>query len=210
MRSKAVLALLCAFILSGCMIWDAGYTENKPVVRYSVSPENRVPISYSVEYEVSRNDLVGEPTRKSLTKKIDIALKSTGLFSSVSYGEGGRADSYHVAFKFRVDGMSVEDSMAVGLCSGYTLLLVPTGEVLTFDGSAILMLKGQSMFSTARAEELRDLIWLPLAPVGLVMNVWTAWMWVEDGVVNALVNDVVAEHKRRFLADVDVLEMSDK
>lgn len=95
--------------------------------------------------------------------------------------------------------MTVDDSMAVGLLAGYTFLLVPTVEVITFDVSAVLSLNGKPIYSTAKAEEIRCLVWLPLAPTGLFMNSWTAWHYAELGTVNALVNDIATYHKRHFL-----------
>ena len=129
-------------------------------------------------------------------------MKTTGLFSEVSYGKGDVNDSYHVSFLFRQAGMPVEDSREVGFLAGYTLLLVPTGELLTFDGSAVLSLKGKPIYATAKAEELRCLVWLPMAPVGIFMNSWAAWHYAEQGIVNALVNDIAAYHKRHFLNTV--------
>ena len=152
---------------------------------------------------MDRNDIIAGPETQELRDKIDVALRGTGLFSEVSYGRGDADDSYHVSFIFKQSGVTVEDSMAVGFLSGYTLLLMPTGEVLTFDGSATLSLKGNPIYTTVKAEELRCLIWLPLAPAGLFMNSWAVWHYAEQGTVNALVNDIAEYHRKHFL-DVQI------
>ena len=203
MRSNA---LMIAFLLfcRGCIMWDAGYTSNKPIDKYAMSASEKIPISYSVSLDLARTDIIAAPDVKELTQKIESALRETDLFSEISYGKKDGKDSYHIEFTFRQAGMSVADSMAVGLLAGYSLLLIPTCELLTFDGTAVLTLQGTPIYSTAKPEELRCLIWLPMAPFGVFMNAWTVWHYAEKGTVNALVNDIADFHKRRFLKDVDV------
>ena len=211
MENKAFGLLLMSLALlgglPGCVIWDAGYTENKPVSRYVVPSADKFPITYSVSMIAERDDVFALPEIKGLRKKIEDALMATGMFSEVSYGSKSGQDSYHVEFSFRQAGMPVEQSMAVGLLAGYTLFLLPTGEVLTFDGSAVLSLQGKPLYSTAKAEEIRCLNWLPLAPFGLFMNSWTVWNALETGTVNALCVAIAQEHKRRYLKDSDVREI---
>lgn len=207
MRNKIFSLLVLPIVLSGCVIWDAGYTENKPVSQYVVSSADKFPITYSVSMSAERDDVFALPEVKGLRKKIEDALMATGMFSEVSYGAKGGQDSYHIDFSFRQSGMREDQSMLVGFFAGYTLLLVPTGEVLTFDGSAVLSLQGRPIYSTAKAEEIRCLIWLPLAPIGLFMNSWTVWNALEKGTVNALCEAIAQEHKRRYLKDSDVREI---
>lgn len=199
MKSKVVSLIAIAMIFTGCIMFDAGYTDNNPVVETQISIDERVPVSYDVILELDRSDIIAEPEMQELKDKIEFALKTTGLFSEVYYGKGDDDDSYHVSFSFKQAGMSYDDSMMIGILAGYTFLLVPTMELRTFDGSAILSLKGNPIYATAKAEELRYLIWLPLAPAGIFMNSWAAWHFAEQGTVNALVNDIAAYHRRTFL-----------
>lgn len=199
MKSKLIIGIGISVLLPGCIMWDAGYTDNTPIIETRISVEDRVPISYDVILELDRNDIIAAPEMQELRDKIEKGLKATGLFSEILYGKGTIDDSYHVSFLFRQAGMTVEDSQAVGFLAGSTLLLVPTGEVLTFDGSAVLSLKGRPIYTTAKAEELRCLIWLPMAPAGLFMNSWSVWHYAELGRVNALVNDIAAYHRKHFL-----------
>ena len=210
MSSKIMFAVLMLLTVSGCAIWDAGYTENKPVRRYSVPSVDKVPITYSVSMKSERGDVIALPDIESLRKNVERALKDTGMFSEIHYGTKGGVDSYHIEFSFHQGGISIEDSMAVGLLAGYTFLLVPVGEVLTFDGSAVLSLQGKPIYSTAKAEEMRCVIWLPLAPVGLFMNSWSVWHYLEKGSVNALCETIAQEHKKRFLKDSNVVEIKEK
>ena len=210
MSSRIMFAVLMLLTVSGCAIWDAGYTENKPVRRYSVPSVDKVPITYSVSMKSERGDVIALPDIESLRKNVERALKDTGMFSEIHYGIKGGADSYHIEFSFHQGGISIEDSMAVGLLAGYTFLLVPVGEVFTFDGSAVLSLQGKPIYSTAKAEEMRCVIWLPLAPVGLFMNSWSVWHYLEKGSVNALCETIAQEHKKRFLKDSNVVEIKEK
>jgi len=204
MQSKMLLVAALPLLLAGCAMWDVGYTENKPVTRYSVTDSDKVPITFSVNMQATRSDVFALPTAQGLREKLETELRQTGLFSDVRYGAKGGSDSYHIEFSFQQAGMTPEQSLAVGMLAGYTLLLVPTGEVLTFDGSAVLSLQGRPIYSTAKAEKLCCLIWLPMAPAGLFMNSWCIWHCVERGTVRALVEDVASEHIRHFLKDSNV------
>jgi hypothetical protein len=210
MPSKIISIVLALLTVFGCVIWDAGYTENKPIRRYSVSSADKVPITYCVTMKSERGDIFALPDVESLRKNIECSLKETGMFSEIHYGAKGGADSYHIEFSFHQGGETVEQSMVVGMIAGYTFLLVPVGEVLTFDGSAVLSLQGKPIYSTAKAEEMRCVIWLPLAPVGLFMNSWTVWHYLEKGSVNALCDAIAQEHKKRFLKDSNVVEIKEK
>ena len=197
MQSK-FLAALFAIITSGCMMWDAGYTENGPVFRYDVGEMEQVPITYGVSLYLDTPDLIAAPSEQSLSKKIEEALKKTGMFSSVGYGTSVGDDSYHVDFSFRQTMMDADARMGAVLGAAYSLTLIPVYEICMFDSTAILSIKGKPIYSTAKAEEMRCLIWLPTLPVGLVMNSWMAMHYVEDGMLNAMVNDIVKEHCRRY------------
>lgn len=205
MRATPVFGLMT--LVSGCMMWDAGYTTNNPPRRFSVDPLERVPITYSVAVSLERGDLFGAPTIKSISEKIENSLRESGMFSEVSQADATGKNGYHIAVTYRQSGMTVEQAMGVAFLAGYTLLLVPTGEVLTYDGTATLYLKGKPIFSTAKAEEARCLIWLPMAPIGLFMNVWSVSHCIEKGTANALVSDILDEHKRRFLRAESVREI---
>lgn len=206
MSSRIFFLPLLALVLTGCVLWDAGYTENKPVSMYAVPQDEKVSISYSVSVEIERDDddEVAFPTWSSLREKIEEALRATGMFSEVVYAAKGGEDSYHIEFRFHQAGTSAEDAQAIG---GYTFVLVPTGEILTFDGSAVLSIKGKPIYSTVKAEELRRLIWLPMAPVGIFMNDWVVWHFVEKGTVNALCEEIVQEHRRRFLQNAKITKI---
>ena len=208
MRNKDLFfAALSAALLSGCAMWDAGYTENRSVTKYRVNMANKYPITYSVTMSTTRDDIIAVPTSVSLREMIEASLTETGLFSDIAYGSKKGEDSYHIEFTFRQAGMLQEETGNATSLAASTLFLVPIGEVLTFDGTATLCLREKPIYSTAKAEEIRCLNWLPMAPVGLVMNSWTVWFWIERGTVHALVNDIAREHCRRYLLNVDYAVM---
>ena len=203
MHSRVLMIVLALFCY-GCVEWDAGYTENRNIDRYLTAVDNQIPLTYSIQYVRSRFDEPGMPDDKCLREKLESALIGTGLFSEVSYGDKGGEDSYHIEFHFRQDGMTIDQSVGLGLALGCTLVLVPMCEVFTLDGSAILFLQGKPIYSTAKAEEFRRLWWLPVLPAGIILNPWSVWNCIEHGNVNALVNDISVFHNERFLKDVDV------
>ncbi len=209
MPSRISFLPFLALVMTGCVLWDAGYTENKPVSMYFVPQEDKVPISYSVSVEIERDDddEVAFPTWSGLREKIEEALRATGMFSEVAYAAKMGDDSYHIEFAFRQSGTSVDAAQKIGILAAYTFLLVPTGEVLTFDGSAVLSIKGKPIYSTAKAEELRRLIWLPMAPAGIFMNDWVVWHFAEKGTVNALCEEIAQEHRRRFLQNTKITKI---
>lgn len=118
--------------------------------------------------------------------------------------------TFHIKFRFLQAGTSAEDAQAIGLLAGYAFVLVPTGDILTFDGSAVLSIKGKPIYSTVKAEELRRLIRLPMTPVGTFMNDWVVWHFAEKGMVNALCKEIAQEHRRRFLQNAKITKIVEK
>lgn len=198
MNSKIVVAIL--LVCSGCMMWDAGYTDNVDVIRHDVDIYDKVPITYSVNVTSSDKDNEGGYAKTFKVREvIEKALKDTGLFSDVCYGTKDGDDSYHVSFFVRFNVTPVNRMIGHVYLSELSLLLIPNGDVEPVDLSAIVYLKGVPIYSTAKAEELRYLIWLPTVPVSLFMNTWTVGRAIIEGSVNSAVNDIAREHKARFI-----------
>ena len=82
MKSRNTLMYIScfSFLLTGCIVWDAGYTDNVPVERYEIDVGERIPITYSVSLKMERSDIIAAPDWKSLKDKIGKALKDSGLF----------------------------------------------------------------------------------------------------------------------------------
>lgn len=199
MRIDLVSLLLLVLCFSGCIVWDADYTKDSPVRNSEARVDQKVPIGYSVELKREGAEVVASPNLLGLREKIEGALKATGLFSDISYGEKGLEDSYHLTFRFRQGFVEEDPSSVLGVLSGCTFTAIPNVEISTFDGIAELSLQGKIIYTTVKAEEIRYFIWLPMAPVGLFMNSWSAWDSAETGTINALVNDVADFHKGKFL-----------
>lgn len=94
MKSKAFGPLLLSLALlgglSGCVIWDAGYTENKPVSRYVVPPADKFPITYSVSMSAERDDVFALPEVKGLRKKDRRCFVGYGhVLGSFVWSQGG-------------------------------------------------------------------------------------------------------------------------
>lgn len=200
-------AIWLAIALSGCMMFDAGYTDNDDVRKFSIPSEEKIAITYSVSVDLERGDIFAAPTVAEVSGLVSDALNKSGVFSRVCGVSQKNDRGYHVELSLKQSGMSIEQSMGVGMLAGYTLLLVPTAEVITFDVTATLYLKGKPIYATAKAEEMRCIIWLPMAPIGMFMNSWTVVDAIEKGSVNSAINDIVQEHNRRYLSNVNVVEI---
>jgi len=182
------------------MLWDAGYTDNVAVTPAGVSAYEKVPITYSLNVTTSVGEAGDMAKSFDVRERIEEALRTADLFSEVTYGNKDGEDSYHVHFDVRFSPTTQDKMFGHILLSEFTLLLIPNGDVEGLDVTATLYLKGKPIYATAKPEELRYLIWLPLAPVGLVMNSWTVGGAIVKGSVNSCVNDIVREHRKRFLS----------
>jgi hypothetical protein len=198
MRADVFFVALSALCLSGCIAWDAGYTANAPVRNCEARTDEKIPIGYSIVLKRDGSDVAASPDASGLREKVEMALKDTGLFSEVTYGARDVEESYHLTFRFHQGYVAEAESSILGMLSGCTFTLVPNVERSTFDGIAELALQGKILYTSAKAEEVRYFIWLPVLPAGLFMNSWSAWGAVETGTVNALVNDVADFHRKRF------------
>ena len=196
---KFIQTLLLLPFLSGCFLYDCGYTRNDDTDIYKTDAANKMPISYSLKFGTSLPfDAPGSPTDKSIRTKIEEVLKDTGLFSEVYYGDKGEK-GYHIDFTYNDSGYKQEEEAARAVFCGYTLLLIPVPEQFSCDLSAVLYLEGKPIWSTAHTEKCRCVIWIGALPAGFVLNYWSVWRSIEYNIVRATVNDLTKEHIRRYL-----------
>lgn len=193
-----VLLVVGIGLFSGCIAVDCGYTENEDPITVAADEDAKVAVTYSLDFGETWESLYGAPSRESLSKKVRAGLERCGLFSSVEEVADDSTDYYHITFKFYEAYMTEGRDEGVNTTAKYTLCLVPTWDEASLDGAATVYLRGKPIYSTARAEKYRTIIWLPLAPIGVVCNCWMGWHFVEKGVINGVINDVVKFHQQRF------------
>ncbi|MBR4652231.1 MAG: hypothetical protein IKO72_02630 [Kiritimatiellae bacterium] len=194
--------------LSGCFLYDCGYTRNDDTAIYKTDSSNKMPISYSLKFDTCfpANDAPGTPTVKSIKAKIDEALKETGLFSEVSYGN--RDDKgYHIEFTYNDSGFSYDEAYAKAFVYVYTLFMIPIPENYSADMSAIVYLEGKPIWSVAHTEKCRYIVCWYALPAGLVFNYWSVWRSIEYNIVRSTINDFTREHIRRYL-DPNFIELT--
>jgi len=197
---KLVLASLILPLLSGCFLYDCGYTRNDDTAIYKTDASNKMPITYSLKFNTCfpANDAPGTPTVKSIKTKIDETLKETGLFSEVSYGDKSE-NGYHIEFRYNDSGFTYEESMGRAFASVFTLFMIPIPANISSDLSAILYLEGKPIWSVAHTEKCRYIVCWYALPIGLVLNYWSVWRSIEYNIVRSTVNDLTQEHIRRYL-----------
>lgn len=196
---KLFLNLLLASFLSGCFLYDCGYTRNDDTAIYKLDAENKMPISYSLKFSTSLPpDSIGSPTDKSIRTKIEESLKESGLFSEVLYGDKTEK-GYHIEFTYNDSGMTQEEMMARAFLYVYTLFLIPIPENVSCDLTAVLYLEGRPIWSAAHTEKCRCIVWIAGLPAGIILNYWSVWRSIEYNIIRTTVNDLSQEHIKRYL-----------
>ena len=196
---KLFLILLLALFLSGCFLYDCGYTRNDDPAIYKLDAENKMPISYSLKFSTSLpSDSIGSPTDKSIRTKIEESLKESGLFSEVLYGDKTEK-GYHIEFTYNDSGMTQEEMMARAFLYVYTLFLIPIPENVSCDLTAVLYLEGRPIWSAAHTEKCRCIVWIAGLPAGIILNYWSVWRSIEYNIIRSTVNDLSQEHIKRYL-----------
>lgn len=201
MKRGLILTVLFAAssLLSGCLAYTCGYCDNDDVQQRNVPEVMKFPVSYSVKYlqsDGSEYPVFGKE-EEDFRREVGDALKRTGLFSRVKYSNRADESEYHIAFRFWRSGTSRGDAVTVGLISGYTLMLIPTGEELTLDASANITLRGKPVVGLGEAESAKVIYWLPFLPFFISGLVFVDNM--DDNVLNSIVNDVAKYHYDNFV-----------
>ena len=209
---KLVLTFLLLSFLSGCFLYDCGYTRNDDTAIYKTDASNKMPISYSFEFDTSLPyDSSGSPTEKSVRTKIEETLKETGLFSEVYYGDK-KEKGYHIDFTYKDSGFKKEEAVARAFLYAYTLFMIPIPEHVSCDLSAVLYIEGKPIWSTAHTEKCRCIVCWYALPAGLILNYWSVWRSIEYNIVRATINDLTKEHVRRYLdpSSVELINPSNR
>lgn len=199
MKKLFVMAIILP-LLSGCLLYDCGYTRNDDTAIYKTDSLNKMPISYSLRFDTCfpSNDAPGSPTLKSIKAKIEETLKGTGLFSEVSYGDKDEK-GYHIEFTYNDSGFSHDEAFARAVLYVYTFFMIPIPENYSADISAIVYLEGKPVWSVAHTEKCRVIVCWYALPAGLILNYWSVWRSIEYNLVRSTINDFTKEHIRRYL-----------
>ena len=207
MKKLFVSSVLLPF-LSGCFLYDCGYTRNDDAAIYKTDQSNKMPISYSLKFNTCfpANDAPGSPTLKSVKAKIEESLKETGLFSEVLYGDKDDK-GYHIAFTYNDSGFSHDEAYARAFVYAYTFFMIPIPENYSADISAVVYLEGSPIWSVAHTEKCRIIVCWYALPAGLIFNYWSVWRSIEYNIVRSTINDFTKEHIRRYL-DPDSVELT--
>ena len=198
MKKLFVTVILIPF-LSGCFLYDCGYTRNDDTAIYKTDASNQIPISYSLKFATCfPSDAIGTPTAKSIKAKIEESLKEAGLFSEVSYGDKDDK-GYHIEFTYNDSGFSYDETNARAFTYIYTFFMIPIPENYSADISAIAYLEGKPIWSVAHTEKCRIIVCWYALPAGLILNYWSVWRSIEYNIVRSTINDFTKEHVRRYL-----------
>lgn len=199
-----IFALSLLPFLSGCFLYDCGYTRNDDTTNYRIDSSNKMPISYSLKFATSLpSDSSGAPTGKSIRTKIQETLRETGLFSEVSYVDKSEK-GYHIEFTYNDSGYDVDEGAMRAFFCVYTFFMFPVPINISSDLSAVLYLEGKPIWSVAHTEKCRYIVCWYALPAGLVFNYWSVWRAIEYNLVRSTINDLSQEHVRRYLGNASI------
>lgn len=199
MKKVFLTAILLPF-LSGCFLYDCGYTRNDDTAIYKTESSNKMPVSYSLKFYTCfpSGGSFGSPTVRSIKTKIEESLKETGLFSEVLYGDKDDK-GYHIEFTYNDSGYSYEVAFVRRIMYLYSFFMIPLPENYSVDLSAIVYLEGRPIWSVAHTEKCRVIVCWYALPAGLIFNYWSVWRSIEYNLVRSTINDFTKEHIRRYL-----------
>ncbi len=159
-------------LLQGCAVYGVGYTP-KASADFNVSNRSNSNITFSVSYSQHVGD-AGPVTKERLVKKVKQAIKDTGAYRSARYTSIEGASEHHLHFEFHFSGAGYEESAAIGMLSGLTLMTIPMGVSYYSDMSVFVIENGDEVFSLGAAEKINYVIWLPLIIATPFFNNYTA------------------------------------
>ncbi|WP_139163995.1 hypothetical protein [Desulfoluna spongiiphila] len=195
MKAGLVMAL-GVFLLSGCasiVKHDIPVTECQPVslsteargeMTYSVEVHNNLPGSASVSmHGVTLSGSEWTATESEISRGIKRHFSETGYFNTVK--EVRDPGDFHIRFDVTMNPSPNESSGSY--LAGFTLFLLPVWYSHNCEWAATLYENGQKAESFFSREEVTQVWWLPLLPVGLFKNLATAEKEVAKNYINSLV-----------------------
>ena len=207
MKQKILLLVAPLLLASGCLSYNCGYADKEKVISHKVDSSDLIPLSYSVHYSI--NWMGGEglgklaiPKEAKLRQKTQAALSATQLFSPLNAMDDidfltgwPNTTGYHFAFRYNLNFQEDVRGFFLFIFSFY---LIPALEEQGLDGSVTVFYDGVPIYSSVAAEKVRTILWLPLIGLG---SPYAAYSQAVNHVVNNLVNDAAAFHRKRFLSE---------
>lgn len=188
----AIIFLAC----TGCATvvrHDIPVTANQPVtlspqdlgeMTYSVTVHNNIPDSANIDMNgVSMSGSDWTVTEAAVSRGLRRYFYESGYFSSVR--ETKVPGEFHLAFDITMNPNPNET--AASYVAGFTLFLFPIWYSQDCELAATLIENGVKKASFFAREEVTQVWWLPLLPIGLFKNQLTAEKEIQKNYVNALV-----------------------
>lgn len=176
---KKILLFLLIF-LSSCITVPDNYTPriNSNNIKKLDTKSN---IKKDITFSISYYDLVGADSQKNQEKiKIKITnilrkkLIKTNLFNKVHYVTFDEKSNNHLHFEIKLSGTNKEDSIAIAMLSGYTLMTIPFWNRYNIDTTMFIYNNNKEIFSITAIESFRHIYWLPFIILSPILNYYTA------------------------------------
>jgi len=157
---------------------------------YSVAVHNNMPDTASVEMSgVTMSGSEWTTTESEISRGIRRYFSESGFFNSVK--EVRDPGDFHIQFDVTMNPSPSENTSS--FLAGLTLFLIPVWYSHNSEWVATLYEHGEKSESFFAREEVTQVWWLPLLPVGLFKNLTFAGREIEKNYVNGLVSDLQAK-----------------
>ena len=193
---KKILLFLFIF-LSGCITVSDNYT---PRINFNniKKPDIKPNIKKDITFSISYYDLVGADSQNNQEKiKIKITnilrkkLINTNLFNKVHYVTFDERSNNHFHFEIKLSGTNKEDSMAIAMLSGYTLMTIPFWNRYNIDATMFIYNNNEEIFSITTIESFRHIYWLPFIILSPILNYYTATNDIANRIIDFFIYNII-------------------
>ncbi|MDT0619937.1 hypothetical protein RM531_15825 [Salinisphaera sp. P385] len=187
---KNAAILICSIFAAGCATIPVGYVPDydwKEAKQQEPNHSEDITYSVSFGYDIGRFDAV---SKADVVKMVREKLRETGWYQRIIYAPPDQRSDHHLHFRLMVTGTKYEQSQALAMLSGFTMMLIPVWADYYADMSLHKLNGNGESFSSSAPEKIVQVLWLPLIVAAPVANNYTASSWVLTNQIEYLLSEL--------------------
>lgn len=187
--------ILFVLLLSGCANFSVGNIPSVSVNTKNVNlkKENKKDLTFSFSFYRGTSDFSSSLGQEKMVKTVKEIFGQSGLFNKVHYVPLEKREDFHIHFDVKTSATPLGTQNDLGLLSGTFLTIFPIWINIYADTTMYVYQENKEIYSLTAAENIKEVIWLPLIVFSPFLNHATVGAYVRNKTFTYFLNAIIEE-----------------
>lgn len=188
--------ILFVLLLSGCANFSVGNIPSVSVNTKNVKlkKEDKKDLTFSFSFYEGTSEFSSSLGQEKMIKTVKDIFGQSGLFNKVHYISRknlNKREKFHIHFDVKTTATPL--GTQAGLFAGSFLTIIPTWINIYADTTMYVFQGNKEIYSLTAAENIKEVIWLPLIVLSPFLNHATVGAYVRNKTFEYFLNAIIEE-----------------